>query len=446
MSSILMTRYMLSNDLGLCVRINGTLSPVVQVGKQTDAGANTSCSLFDIQEKRENQKNFYHLLIDCGKGVLESIRKGLTEHELIGHILPDAMLITHAHGDHIEEVPMLLSELEKNDHETDFKIYCTKESIELITKQFPSLSQKLSVFSVIEPGKVFQVGPFAIEPISAKHGDMPGATIYIISLRNRKIVIGWDFESLPGTDQAAFWNPDLLILGAETYNDHKFSTGIISVSDAYNIIRRWNAKNSFIVHYSGEKDKEDARNQWFRGPTKPLSKDELQVMIDDHLRVTGDSGKFNVKIAVDGMIWTEARAEAEEANRKQVVGDSGAAIGDRMEIEGLEKYVIIVERKEEGSKLEVTIEDSINRLVTEFTEPYSIKDSDEIRLEAKPMKSIMMKGPELRMSLKGIDDDSHLSVNITKGKKSVFSDDIRISSSDARRFARYIVENFATSS
>jgi len=436
---------MLTNDLGLCIRINGTLSPVIQAEKQTDAGANTSCSIFDIQEKRENQKNFYHLLIDCGKGVLESIGKGLNELEPTDHILPDAMLITHAHRDHIEELPLLLSELEKKGQGTDFKIYCTKESIELITNQFPSMSQKSSMLSPLEPGKVFQVGPFAIEPIPAKHGDLPGAVIYIISLRKRKIVIGWDFESLPGTDQAAFWNPDLLILGAETYNDHKFSTGMISVSEAYNIIRRWNAKNSFIVHYSGDKDTKDARNQWFRGPTKPLSKDELQVMIDDHLRVTGDSGKFNVKIAMDGMIWTEARAEAEEANRRQVVGDSGAAIGDRMEIEGLEKYVIMVERKEEGSKLEVTIEDSINRLVTEFTDPYSTNDGYEIRLDAKPIKSLMMKGPELRMSLKGSDDDSHLSVNITKGKKPVFSDDIRISSSDAKRFARYIAENFATS-
>ncbi|HEY1248516.1 MAG TPA: MBL fold metallo-hydrolase [Nitrososphaera sp.] len=437
---------MLTNELGLCIRINGTLSPVSQGEKQTDAGANTSCSIFDIQEKRDNQKNFYHLLIDCGNGVLESIRKGLTELEPTDRILPDAMLITHAHRDHIEDLPLLLSELEKKDQGTDFRIYCTKESIELITNQFPSLSQKSSVFSPIEPGKAFQVGPFAIEPISAKHSDLPGAIIYILSLRNRKIVIGWDFESLPGTDQAAFWNPDLLILGAETYNDHKFSTGMISVSEAYNIIRRWNAKNCFIVHYSGNNDTEDAKNQWFRGPTKPLSKDELQVMIDDHLRVTGDSGKFNVKIAVEGMIWTEARAEAEEANRRQVVGDSGAAIGDRMEIEGLEKYVIIVERKEEGGKLEVTIEDSINRIVTEFTEPYTFKDSDEIRLEAKPIKSLMMKGPELRMSLKGNDNDSDLSVNISKGKKAIFSDDIRISSSDARRFARYIAENFATSS
>jgi len=93
----------------------------------------------------------------------------------------------------------------------------------------------------------------------------------------------------------------------------------------------------------------------------------------------------------------------------------------------------------------VTIEDSINRLVTEFTDPYSTNDGYEIRLDAKPIKSLMMKGPELRMSLKGSDDDSHLSVNITKGKKPVFSDDIRISSSDAKRFARYIAENFATS-
>lgn len=441
-----MSRYMSNKDLGLSIRINGTLSPVLELGKQSGANANTSCSLFDIQEKSEDQKNIFHLLIDCGSGVVESIKKGSTQQDFIENIVPDAMLVTHGHRDHIDDVPVLLSELEKKNHGPGFKIYGTGECLEQIIKQFPLLSQKTSLFSSIVPGQVFEVGPFLIEPILAKHGDLPGAVIYIIKGRNKKIVIGWDFESLPGTEQSSFWNPDLVILGAETYNDHKFSTGMISISEAYNIIRRWNAKNCYIVHYSGQKDIEDSKNQWFRGPTRPLEQNELQTMIDDHLRVTGDSGKFNVKVAQEGMIWMASKAEAEEATLRQSVEDSAGAIGDRIEIEGIEKYVLIIEKKNEDNTLEVTIEDSINRLTSEFGEPYGKRNNNEILLEAKPVKSFMMKGPELRMSLISETNDSQLNLSITKGKKPVFADNIRVTSTDAKRLARYITENFATSS
>lgn len=435
-----------TRDPGLYIRINGILSPALQLGKQSGASANTSCSIFEIQEEGENHKNIFHLLIDCGNGVVESIKNGSTQHGFIDNIVPDAMLITHGHKDHIDDVPVLLSEVERKSHEPGFKIYATGECLEQIAKQFPSLSQKSSVFSSIIPGQVFEVGPFLIEPVLAEHGNLPGTVIYIIKVRNKKIVIGWDFESLPGAEQALFWKPDLLILGTETYNDHKYSTGMISVSDAYNIIRRWNAKNCYIVHYSGQKDIEDAKNQWFRGPTRALAQDELQTMIDDHLRMTGDSGKFNVKVAQEGMIWMAPRAELEDAGSRQDVEDSTSTIGDRIEIEGLEKYVLIIEKKDGGNKLDLTIEDSINRLSSEFSEPHGKRNNSEILLEAKSLKAFMTKGPELRMSLSNIANDSLVRINITKGKKPIFTDEIRLSSTDAKRLARYITENFATTS
>jgi L-ascorbate metabolism protein UlaG (beta-lactamase superfamily) len=441
------TRDMTTQYQGLLVRINGILSPAVQQQKESGANANTSCSIFDIQEGG-NHKNIFHLLVDCGSGVVESIKKGFTEHGFRDNIVPDAMLITHGHKDHINDVPALLSEVENKSQQPSFKIYCTRQCLDQISEQFPSLSEKSPMFSTIIPGKVFEVGPFLIEPILAEHGNAQGAVIYIIKVRSKKIVIGWDFESLPGSEQGQFWNPDLVILGTETYNDHKFSTGMISVSDAYNVIRRWNAKNCYIVHYSGQQDIEDAKNQWFRGPTRPLAQDELQRMIDDHLRVTGGGGRFSIKVAQQGMIWTPS--EIAEAAEDIIVGqknqDITVTVGDRIEIEGLEKYVLIIEKKDGGNKLNVTIEDSINRFSSEFSEPHSSRKNDEIRLEAKPLKSFMMKGPELRMSLISHGDDSLVSINIAKGKKPVFADDIRLTNSDAKKLAHYISENFAISS
>ena len=85
------------------------------------------------------------------------------------------------------------------------------------------------------------------------------------------------------------WKPDLLILGTQTYNPHP-ETGMISVNEAFKLVRRWNAKECYIVHYSGLLDFKEASNQRFRGPVKAMTADQLQGVIDAHLQVTGDNG------------------------------------------------------------------------------------------------------------------------------------------------------------
>jgi L-ascorbate metabolism protein UlaG (beta-lactamase superfamily) len=429
---------------GPWVRINGTLSPAIQSQKELEKNANTSCSIFDnLEDHNDNNKNLFHLLVDCGSGVLESIKNGSAQQGISDNIVPDAVLITHGHKDHISDLPALLSEVEKKSQQASFKIYCTRDCLDEITKEFPPIAEKLSVFSTVTPGKVFEVGPFVVEPILAEHAGSRGAVIYIVKGQNKKIVIGWDFESVPVAEHRPFWSPDLLILGTETYNDHKFSTGMISVSEAYNVVRRWNAKNCYILHYSGQQDSEDAKNQWFRGPTRPLSQDELQRMIDEHLRATGDSGRFSIKVAHEGMIWKPSQIAA-TTNRDDE--NSTITAGDRIEIEGLEKYVLTIEKKDGGNRIVVTVEDSVNRLSSEFSEPYGSRKNGEFGLEAKPLKSFMMKGPELRMLLTNRGDDSRVSINIAKGKKAIFADEVKLTNSAAKKLARYIIDNFAVSS
>ena len=394
---------------GVLVRINGVL-PDSKMGKE---GAGTSCSIFQT-----TQSGRFHLLVDAGNGVLDSINQSASE--LGFSHMPDAILITHAHMGHISDLPALISS------HPNSKVYCTKECQDQIAKELPSLAGNRA-FVAAEPGQILSVGPFLVQPILADHAGMPGCAIYIIKIHDIKIIAGWDFLSLPNADQNLFWKPDLLILGTETYNDHP-STGSISISEAYNIVRRWNAKDCFIVHYSGQKDIEDATNQWFRGPTRPLAPDELQKTIDDHLRVTGDSGKFDIRVARQGMVWTHTD-NAEEEN----------AIGHKIEIEALEKYVMSIEKMPDG-KLNLMIEDSIHRLSSEFANPHT-KNNDNI-LVAEPIKELMMKGPELRMSLTPQEQESIIRVDIIKGKKAIFADDIRISKKETQKLIRYIEKNF----
>jgi hypothetical protein len=400
---------MASEDL--TVRINGVSSHV-----DNNGAANTSLSVF---------YQGFHLLVDAGNGVEESIKKGASS----GKYLPDAILITHARRYHISDLPALIRE--------NAKVYCAPECNQQIAQKLQSSlptssssSSSSSLFSPINPGTPFEVGPFSVISIAADNaGDepgLPGSVIYIIKAGARKIVAGWDFLKLLTPDESILWNPDLLVLGTETYNDHP-STGMISVTEAYNIVRRWNAKLCYIVHYSGEKDREDAKNQWHRGPEGPLSADELQKAIDDHLQVSGREGKFVIKVAKEGMTWRPQDVVEEEEE---------GPTGPRIEVDALDQHIFSIEKMQDG-KVALSVEDNINSLTTEFVNPKF--EGSNNSLHGDGVKSMMMKGPELYLSVSG----NAVRINITKGKKPVFAEDLQVSEKDSKRIIRYLQENFA---
>ena len=178
-------------------------------------------------------------------------------------------------------------------------IYCSQETRNQIApSKFNSNNLESNAeFTDIASGQTINVGPFSVTPFSVTHyendkssSSLPGSLIYVVKLEDRKkIVIGWDFLSINDLDQNLLWNPDLAILGTETYNPHP-STGVISVTDAYYFVRRWNAKECFLVHYSGSVDHEYGKNQWFRGPVKAMTSAQLQRTINEQLKLTGNDG------------------------------------------------------------------------------------------------------------------------------------------------------------
>jgi hypothetical protein len=111
----------------------------------------------------------------------------------------------------------------------------------------------------------------------------------------------WDFLSLPNVNENLLWNADLLVLGALSYNPHP-ETGMLSVSEAYFLVRRWNVKECYLVHYSGLKDFEESKNQWFRGHVKAMTTTELQKVIDSHLMISGDEGRFKMMVGMEGFL------------------------------------------------------------------------------------------------------------------------------------------------
>jgi phosphoribosyl 1,2-cyclic phosphodiesterase len=459
------------------VRINGVLPDLSTLGdkekservsevERTDMSTNTSCSIFVSNNITEGNQEILHLLIDAGEGVAKSLEKmDLSSSPNVDSIIskffkdpnvnmPDAVLITHSHNDHIKDLPLIAAKYSEQKSEA-LKVYCTKECLEQLNNKFFDLASKTNSnnrisFATIWPNKPFNVGPISVTPISVYHGDNApeGSVIYILRLPdNKKVIMGWDFLSLPDdVDQNQFWNPDLVILGTQTYNPHP-ETGLISVSDAFELVRRWNAKECFIVHYRGLRDFEDAKNQWFRGPTKAMNSEELQKTIDENLRITGKEGKYKIIVAKEGTVWTARKGGDEGEKQDQQSSQVSSPIGKILEIESLQDYVLTFEKEtKDGNMLKLIIEDRINRYDLRFINPQLDKSNNNI-LYAQGEKGMFATGAEVNMEILPAkssekEENSIVKIHVFKKKKTVFKDDILISRRDTEQLRRYIRENF----
>jgi phosphoribosyl 1,2-cyclic phosphodiesterase len=440
----------MENDL--LVRINGTLPDLSIMGdeekseraaevKKMEIAANTSCSVFSINPSTVPNDQVFHLLIDIGEGVVKSIEQAsynfASKSKLSG--TPNALLITHSHEDHIKELSTLANKVSEPDK---LNIYCTEECREQIMMKFSEFERKQNAvsFNTILPGETFEVGPFSVTPVLASHGENspPGSVIYVVMAKGKKMIFGWDFLSLPSVDESLLWNPDLLILGTQSYNPHPEHTGMISVTDAYQLVRRWNAKECYLVHYRGLTDFQESRNQWFKGPAKAMTSTELQKNIDSHLGISGDNGRFRITVGKEGMIWAAKKSP-------EYVYDENTPIGNVIQIEGLDKYVCKIEKLNKENKLKLEIEDRINMYTLQFDRPKRDKNNDQI-IHAAAEIAMLSRGPELRMELvtpsEQGKENAVLKIGAFKGKKNVFHDDILINDMDAQKLKKYFQENF----
>ena len=216
---------------------------------------------------------------------------------------------------------------------------------------------------------------------------------------------------------------------------------------------------------------ENAKNQWFRGPAKPMATDKLQETIDSYLKISGNDGKFKITVAREGMLLTNANIGSTSdtlgtevsLNQNQNKSEhpssqSNNPQGSNMvELEALQKYVIKIEKDDKENKLKLTIEDKINRYDLRFVHPHKEPAKDTAKaggkenyiLKAEGEKGMLAKGPALYMEthpiiLNDSADKEAFGVRVRayKGKKDVFNDEMIFAKINGMKLNKFIEENF----
>ncbi len=279
----------------LILRVNGVLPAFMQemghyhkraeeLAQKAWPLVNTSCSLFI-----ENGGHpLFHLLVDIGSGVVESLLKyEYTKRlKIPGYKLrpPDCLLFTHSHPDHCVELYILLEGLMRRRPQAQYKnwklpLIGTPRCLDTLIERFfwlkPHLEPKAVDFDQSSEIPIKGVGNISLTAIEVCHAEhAPGAAIYLLKCNGKKILFGWDFLSIKGNANSLLAGADIAFLDGNTWNPHP-ETGHISITEGLELVRLWQPRHTFFIHYSGYEDQEDED----KGLPGPMTTAELETRI-----------------------------------------------------------------------------------------------------------------------------------------------------------------------
>jgi ribonuclease BN (tRNA processing enzyme) len=87
------------------------ISERVEEIKKVTSPTNTSCSMITSNSMGTDEGKIFHLLVDVGHGVVKSLQN-IPKSGLVpvnSSYLPNAILITHSHDDHVQDLGTLLN-------------------------------------------------------------------------------------------------------------------------------------------------------------------------------------------------------------------------------------------------------------------------------------------------------------------------------------------------
>ncbi len=209
------------------------------------------------------------ILVDAGPEFrLQALRAGLDSL--------DAMLLTHAHADHIHG----LDDLRPLTHNHVLPVYGNTQTIDELRERFSYFFRttqkgggKPKINELVADGK-FQIGGLTIRPIPIEHGRLE-ILGWKFSEGNKKAAYITDASGIPSASIRHLRHLDLLIVGALRERPHETH---YSFSQAKALIDKLSPKKALITHICHEHSHTDIET-WFVGTVAGPAWDGLEVDI-----------------------------------------------------------------------------------------------------------------------------------------------------------------------
>jgi phosphoribosyl 1,2-cyclic phosphate phosphodiesterase len=213
------------------------------------------------------------ILVDCGPDLRSQMVKSSMKR-------PDAVLITHEHGDHYLGLDDLLAfrRSTPKDSWKPIPIYATEQSWQAIELRFGYLVGSLIEKRVASPGQPLEGLRIRVTPFKTFHGpSVPGAVGYVFEDETPgsgecRVVYTSDLVRVE-EDTPLLEEPDVLIIQTHWLNEPRENRPHhLSFQRAMDYIRRWQPKSAtYLVHISaGDRVEGDPCNNFLK-KLEPLS-------------------------------------------------------------------------------------------------------------------------------------------------------------------------------
>ena len=173
---------------------------------------------------------------------------------------PDAVLITHEHGDHYLGLDELLCFRRNVPKErwSLIPVYATQKTWEQVERRFGYLLGSLLDKRLAEPGRNLAGEPFgpgfSCLPVKTEHGQTAqGAVGYVFKTANGEQTgaLGFTGDLLNPVDPDAFGGLDLLVCQCHFFNEPSFNRpSHLSLQRALPFLKSWRPGQVYFVHLS----------------------------------------------------------------------------------------------------------------------------------------------------------------------------------------------------
>jgi phosphoribosyl 1,2-cyclic phosphate phosphodiesterase len=213
--------------------------------RMSELGEERSRTSFLIRDKES-------LLVDCGPDFRVQMRSNDLE-------CPDAILITHEHGDHYLGLDDLLAFRRSMpaDRWKPIPVYATVEAWESMEQRFGYLLGGLLEKRIATPSVPLEGIANKVVPFSTYHGPLvPGSVGYLIegeNLSGHPTTVLYTSDFVRIDDEPKFLeNPDLVIMQAHWLNEPRENRpNHMSFQCSMDYLRRWNPEiATYLVHLS----------------------------------------------------------------------------------------------------------------------------------------------------------------------------------------------------